>query len=269
MSPLKVSVDQIGLPGTTFQQDLDLLRRLGVGAVGVLRQKLAPVGAEAGARVLADAGLTVSVLLGAGGFPLEHPGAWAAPFDDARRALDEAAAIGAPRLLLTSGPAGSLSYEEAEARFRDILATLLPEAADRGVGILFEPNNALRVDLGYVHTLHDALDLADSIDSPVLTVLAEVNNCWIERHLYDNIARRVARIGLVQISDFAPGTMCTPHRVPLGEGMIPLGRIIGALADAGYDGYYDIEVLGPAVDEMGGEESTRRSLAFLAQVGMR
>ena len=263
---LRCSVDQIGLPGTTFEEDLRLLARLGVPAVGVLRQKLPASGPERAARLLADAGLGVSVLLGAGGFPLDDPAGWAEPMDDLRRALDEAAAISAPLLLLTSGPAGSLSYEEAEARFRQILGTVLTEAESRGVGIVFEPNNALRVDLGYVHTLHDALDLADSIDSPVLSVLAEVNNCWIERGLYDNIARRVSRIGLVQISDFAAGTLSTPHRVPLGEGIIPLPRILGSFVRAGYDGYFDIEVLGPVVDRLGGAESTRRSLDYLRRL---
>jgi len=188
--------------------------------------------------------------------------------DDVRRALDDAATIGAGHVLLSSGPPGALSYEEAEVRFREILGTAIPEAADRGVPFAFEPNHALRVDLGYVHTLHDGLDLADDIDSPWFTVIAEINNCWIERRLYENIATRSGRIGLVQINDFAPGTLSTPHRVPLGEGMIPLPRILGALAESGYGGYYEIEVVGPTVDQLGGEETTRRCIDYLAQLGI-
>jgi sugar phosphate isomerase/epimerase len=265
---LPCSVDQIGLPGTSFGEDVELLRRLGVPAIAVLRGKLPPGGAREARMIVDDSGLEVSLLLSAGAFTLENPSSWPAQLDDYRAALDEAATIGAQHLLLTSGPAGQLSYEEAEARFVELLETVLEEAEQAGVVLAFEPNNALRVDLGYIHTLHDALDLADEIDSPTFRVLAEVNNCWIERHLYDNIARRVSRIGLVQISDFAEGTLSTPHRVPLGDGIIPLPRILDAFVQAGYPGYFDIEVLGPVVDAMGGEESTRRSLEYLESLAI-
>src|SRR3954451_9223838 len=259
---LKYSVNQITLPGSTFEEDIHLLTRLGAPAVGVLRHKLAGVGAAAGAKLIADAGLGVSVLLGVGGFKLEDRSTWAATMDDLRSALDDAATIGAGHLLLSSGPAGALSYEEAEVRFRDILAGAIPEAADRGVPFAFEPNHALRVDLGYVHTLHDGLDLADEVDSPWFSVIAEVNNCWIERHLYENIATRSHRIGLVQINDFAAGTLSTPERVPLGDGIIPLPRILGALARPGSGGYFEIEALGPVAARLGGEETPRRCIDY-------
>jgi sugar phosphate isomerase/epimerase len=260
---LRYSVDQVGLPGTTFAEDVRLLERLRVPAIGVLRQKLAMIGTVEARLMIDDAGLDVSVLVGAGGFRLEEPAQWPARIDDLRHALDDAAALGARMLLLTPGPPGSLSYEEAEARFIDLLGDILEEARNHDMVIAFEPNHVLRVDLGYVHTLHDALDLADTVNSPHFKVLAEVNNCWVERHLYANIAERVSQISLVQISDFAAGTLSTPHRVPLGEGIIPLARILEAFVSAGYAGYFDIEVLGPVVDELGGEECTRRSLRYL------
>src|SRR3954454_19617619 len=259
---LKYSVNQITLPGSTFEEDIHLLSRLGAPAVGVLRHKLAGPGAAVGAKLIADAGLGVSVLLGVGGFKLEQPSTWTSPMDDLRSALDDAATIGAGHLLLSSGPAGALSYEEAEVRFREILAGAIPEAADRGVPFAFEPNHALRVDLGYVHTLHDGLDLADEVDSPWFSVIAEVNNCWIERRLYDNLATRSRRIGLVQINDFAAGTLSTPDRVPLGEGIIPLERMLGTLVHAGYPGYFEIEVVGPTVERLGGEETPRRCIDY-------
>jgi len=73
---LKYSVNQITLPGTTFEEDIRLLVALGVPAVGVLRQKLAAPGPAVGAKLIADAGLGVSVLLGVGGFRLEEPATW-------------------------------------------------------------------------------------------------------------------------------------------------------------------------------------------------
>ena len=51
--------------------------------------------------------------------------------------------------------------------------------------------------------------------------------------------------------------------MPLGDGIIPLKRIIGAFIEAGYDGYFDIELIGPDIEEMGYEEAIARSLRFL------
>jgi sugar phosphate isomerase/epimerase len=38
------------------------------------------------------------------------------------------------------------------------------------------------------------------------------------------------------------------NRCRLGEGMIPVGRIVAALKAAGYDGYYDVELLGEEIE---------------------
>ena len=71
--------------------------------------------------------------------------------------------------------------------------------------------------------------------------------------LYANIRARTARIAIVQVSDFKVGTMSASDRVVIGDGDIPLRRLCGALADAGYDGWYDIEFLGPAIEAEGYE----------------
>ena len=64
----------------------------------------------------------------------------------------------------------------------------------------------LRVDLGFLHSFHDALDFADEIDSPWLGVVLELNNAWIERGLYGNLATARDRIAIVQVNDFKVGT---------------------------------------------------------------
>ncbi|MCI0636605.1 MAG: sugar phosphate isomerase/epimerase, partial [Actinobacteria bacterium] len=108
---------------------------------------------------------------------------------------------------------------------------------------------------------HDALDLADEIDSPWLGVVLEVNNAWIERGLYRNIATRTSRIALVQVNDFTVGTLATNDRTVIGDGDIPLRRICRALEDAGYAGWYDIELLGPRIEAEGYESVVPRALA--------
>ncbi|MCH8284046.1 MAG: hypothetical protein IIC20_05660, partial [Chloroflexi bacterium] len=162
---------------------------------------------------------------------------------------------------------GQLFGPEPPGSLEELLERLLPEAQALGVRLSVEHNSALRVDLGYLGTLHNALDLADKVDSPYLTVCLEMNNAWFERGLYDNIRDRIGRIGVVQIDDFKAGTTTTPSRVPLGDGIIPIERIVNAVLETGYDGYFDVEVLGPHVEEMGYEEAIRRCQAYLERLG--
>ena len=64
----------------------------------------------------------------------------------------------------------------------------------------------------------------------------------------------------MQVSDYAIGTHTTPDRLVPGDGDIPLGRIVGQLLDAGYEGVFDIEMIGPRIEDEGYESAIRRSI---------
>ena len=262
---VRYSVNEVMLDGATLADDVRMLEELGVPAMGVDRRKLSAAGVADGAKLLADSPVEVLFLQGVGPFSLTDRGRWPAELDEARRALDETASLGAGCLQMTIGSPGDLSYEEAEAAFLELLEQLVPMAAARRVVLAPEHNHALRMDLGYIHSLHDALDLADQVDSPWFGVCAEINNAWIERRLYENLATRHHRIPLLQINDFAAGTLCTPERVALGDGIIPLERVMTTLVDAGFAGFFDLEVVGTQVRELGARAVVERSLAWLAR----
>ncbi len=155
----------------------------------------------------------------------------------------------------------ALSWEEASARARPLLEALLPAAEACRVRLALEPTSQLRMDLAFVHSFDEALDVVDAIGSPWLGVVLELNNAWIERRLYDNIRTRTDRVALVQMSDFKVGTMTASERVVIGDGDIPLARIVGALMAAGYERWYDIELLGPAIEAEGYDAVVPRAVA--------
>jgi len=117
------------------------------------------------------------------------------------------------------------------------------------------------MDLSFLHTFDEALDFVDTIGSRWLGVVLELNNAWIERRLSDNIRARTDRIALVQVSDFKVGTLAANERVVPGDGDIPLARLLEQLAAAGYDGWYDIELLGSAIEQEGYAAVVPRALA--------
>jgi len=125
------------------------------------------------------------------------------------------------------------------------------------VPIAVEHTNSLRVDVGFLHNLHDAIDLARRLD---VGVCVETNACWAERGLADTLRDGVDTFRLVQVSDFAVGTLSTPNRLVPGDGDIPFERVLGDVLAAGYEGTFDLELIGPKIEEEGYASACRRAV---------
>lgn len=256
----RVSVSGICTYDWTLDDDLAFYRDAGITNVGVSVVKLERHGWEAGVAAVRDAGLRVTNLIGLGPFRLEAPDQWPGQRDRVRRAFDAADALGAECLVLTTGPAGPLTWEEAADALEAALDPVLRDAVARGVRFALEHTNSLRVDVGFVHSLADVIDLARRLGTGVCM---EVNACWAERGLADTIRSGADTFRLVQVSDFAVGTLSTPNRLVPGDGDIPLVRILRDVIAAGYEGCFDLELIGPRITEEGPAEATVRAVAVL------
>jgi sugar phosphate isomerase/epimerase len=259
----RVSLSAISTFSWELDADLAFYAKTRITNVGISVAKLERFGWDDGTRRVADAGLRVTNLIGLGPFDLTDPARWDPQRERVVRALDTAAAVGAECLVFTTGPAGPLLWEDAADALEAALAPVLPEARSRGVPFAIEHTNSLRVDIGFVHTLADAIDLARRLD---VGVCMEVNACWAERGLAGTIAAGANRLRLVQVSDFAVGTLSTPNRLVPGDGDIPLERILGQVLAAGYGGCFDLELIGPRIDEEGYDSACRRSIDRLTEM---
>lgn len=257
----RFSLSQITTLGWTLEQDLEAYVAAGVPALGVSLAKLRTAGMARGVRLLRACGLPVSCVTSSGPIPLDDPARAAGAVAAAREHLAVAAELGAACLMLLPGAAPGLPWDEAARRAREHVEALCADARRVGVRLALEPVSQLRMDLCFLQSFHDALDFADAIGAPEVGVVLELNNAWIERHLDADIRERSARIAVVQVSDFKVGTLRASERVMIGDGDIPLRRLCGALAAAGYDGWYDIEILGPAIEAAGYAQVVPQALA--------
>lgn len=178
-------------------------------------------------------------------------------------AIDAAHALGSPLCYFTSGrtPAGMATDQAFEALVAALPASMA-YAQELGVQLAVENNSVTNRTLGFVHSLPDTLWLAEQTG---LQVCLELQNCWYERDLPRLLRHHVSRLGIVQISDFRVGEDLRLNRRALGDGSIPLVWLIETLLDAGYDGLFDIEIIGPSVDAEGPEEALRRSIDWLSE----
>ncbi len=262
----RISVSAICTFALPLTGDLELWRRHGIRRVGVSVAKLEshPQGFDAGVALVEQAvqagDIEAANLIGLGSFRLDDPSGWPARRARLSRAVDAAARLRAPRLVCTTGAAGAMAWEEAADAWCAAIAPLAGAATRAGVQLALEHTHALRADVGFVHSLRDAVDLARRAD---VGVCMEINACWAERALYETIAASLDTIALVQVSDYAIGTRCTPDRLVPGDGDIPLARILGALLTAGYVGDFDLELLGPRIEAEGYHAAIPRAVTAL------
>jgi sugar phosphate isomerase/epimerase len=68
------------------------------------------------------------------------------------------------------------------------------------------------------------------------------------------------------VSDYVYGDRTAPCRAVIGDGAIPLEHLIGELLDAGYKGVFDLELLGPRIQQEGAAAATRRAAENLSEI---
>jgi sugar phosphate isomerase/epimerase len=259
----RVSLSMLSQWNWTVDEDLAFFDREGVRVIGLSLAKLEAAGGWSRyVERVRGGGYRVTNLIGIGPFQLADRAAWESQRGKVRDALDAAYAFGAECVVLTTGPAAPLTWEDAADAYAEAMTPIIEQDAHpRGIRIALEHTNSLRVDIGFLHTLRDAIDLARRLG---VGVCMEINACWAERGLGATIADGIDTITIVQLSDFAVGTMSTPNRLVPGDGDIPMERIVGQLLEAGYGGVFDIEMIGPRIEEEGYERASRRAVEYVS-----
>ena len=247
----------------SLAEDLAFWERHGIDTVGVSVAKLERFGWAEGTRLVADAvgrGLRVANLIGLGPFNLANPRA-----GRSSRTAWCTRSRPRPRSAPSAWCSPPVRSRRSRGRKRPTISTRRsrpfssrPEA--RAVPFAIEHTNSLRVDVGFVHTLRDAIDLARRFD---VGVCMELNACWAERALEQTIRAGIDRIRLVQVSDFKVGTVASSQRLVPGDGDIPIERILGVVLDAGYTGVFDLELIGEAIATEGYDAAIPRAVEAL------
>jgi sugar phosphate isomerase/epimerase len=229
----------------SFEQDVEQFRAAGLSAIGVWRQKLADFGEERGAELLAQSGLAPSSLQWAGGFTGSDGRSHNDSLQDARQAIYAAELVRAPCLIIHSGARGIHTHKHARRLFRQALDKLLPVAEERGVALAVEPMSAhCSGEFTFLNCLDETLDLIATYDTAALRIALDTYHWGHYPAFMDRIPQLVPRLALVQLGDARQPPSGEENRCPLGEGIFPLAEIVKRLSAAGYDGFYEVELMG-------------------------
>jgi sugar phosphate isomerase/epimerase len=252
-----LSLDSMSTFSWSFDQDLALWQDLGVRYAGLLMSKLADAPAERFARLRA-AGIQSSAVI-VPSFDLGDPQSWEKTQARHVAMLDLVAATGGHSIYFTPGRTTGAPWREVLEIFAQAVAPSVAYARTRGVHIAIEPS--LRTDVSFVNNIRDAIDVAERTG---VEIIADFGNMWMERDAREVLKRAAPHLALVQICDVIIGGSGRPPpggRVHIGEGELPIRRLMHEVLDSGYQGVFDLEVLGPLIEQEGYDSAVRRGVA--------
>lgn len=264
----RLSVNSVSSYLQPLADDVAMWADLGVDHVALILPKIDQAGWSDTGALVAGAGLRVSTIFGPTYRPLDADrtapdSTWV---EDQRRTVEVielAASLGAASVYVCTGAAGSLSWDAAADSFAELVAPAVARGHELGVPLLVEPTNPLRADISFVFWQRDAMDLARRAGTKVML---DLQSCWYERGLDDVVRANLDLVGLTQISDYVIGTTRTGDRAVPGDGDVPLERLVAMVLDAGFEGAFDLEVMGPRIEDEGYPSALGRSVAHASDL---
>jgi sugar phosphate isomerase/epimerase len=240
-----LAINSATIKSWPLDQQIEGCARAGIGGIAPWRDGLAALGVARARELLRAHQTSVTCLCRGGMFTAADAAGRKAAIDDNRRAVDEAAEIGARCLVLVAGglPPGSKDVAGARAQIRDGIAAMLPHARAANVPLAIEPLHPMTAaDRCLVNTLDQALDLCDELGAGT-GVVVDVYHLWWDPALAAAIERARGLILTYHVCDWlVPTTDLLEDRGMMGDGIIDLRGIRSMVEAAGYAGHCDVEI---------------------------
>ena len=245
----RLSICENTTPGWSFEQDVKNYKSAAINAISIGYDKIRNMRIETVENILADSGTKVSSLLLTGFFTQNEKERQERKscIVDPGQAVELAHRLKADYLLVLSGPARMKNggIKEAEQITKDSLQYLAPIAEARNVKLGLEVLHPMYLDTwSAITTIEQALDIIESIDSEYVGLVLDLYHIYWDPKLSAGIKRAAGKIFGVHIDDWRfPTRDILRDRVVMGDGIIPVGRIIREIQDTGYDGFFEVEII--------------------------
>lgn len=245
----RLSINELTTYRWSFEEDVEHYVAAGIQSLAVWRHKLSDFGEEKGIELLVDSGLSVSSLQWAGGFTGSDGQSHQDSIDDARAAIRLAAAMRAECLVVYSGSRAGHTNNHARRLLTGALKSLLPIACEFGVPLAIEPMpSPCSSEWTFLTNIDETLRLLDQFDSPQLKLVFDTYHYGYNEAICERLSEVAPRIGVVHLADAKEPPGAEQNRCRLGEGAIPLESMVSSLVHAGYDGCFDVKLMGEEIE---------------------
>jgi sugar phosphate isomerase/epimerase len=196
--------------------------------------------------LLDDYGMTVVPLARGGFFPSVDTAKRQLAIDDNLWAIEQAAAVGAPSIVLVGGADGRQSLEKSREQIAEGIIKILPSAIGSGVILSIEPLHPMYAgDRSAINTIKQANDMAEMINSDRVGVAVDVYHLWWDPSLKSEINRCAAmnKLFAFHVCDWnIPTVDFLNDRGLMGDGCINVPEIRSWVEDAGFSGFNEVEI---------------------------
>ncbi|HXI00703.1 MAG TPA: sugar phosphate isomerase/epimerase family protein [Sphingobacteriaceae bacterium] len=230
----------------SIEEAAEKFSKAGVGGITVWRDALDGRDIKKTGQMLRDSNLEIVSLCRGGFFPHATTVGRQEAIDDNKKAIDEAAALGAPLVVLVCGAVPGQVLDESRKQIRDGIATVLPYAEAAGVKLAIEPLHPMYADTrSAINTLGQANDMAEELNSEWVGIAVDVYHLWWDPSLETEIARcgKNGNLSSFHICDWkTPTTDFLNDRGLMGEGCINIKQIRAWVEQAGFNGFNEVEI---------------------------
>ncbi len=258
----RLSVNAFSSRHWTLAEDLACYERLGIGRVSLLLPKLVAAGTDRALAEIADRALTVDGILPGCAFDLTDEAGWNRVREAMVEAVETGARLGARVLQTTGGTGRGRPFEWAVERFARAVEPVTRAARASDVVVALEPTRPQFAHVALAHTLRDGLRVSDQLE---LGLVVDTAHLWWEGDFGTVLSEAGGRLAVVQVADLGFGGPVLERLVP-GDGELPLGDLLATFAATGFEGPFEVEILGRAIEDEGYEGAIGRSLAHLQEV---
>ncbi len=242
----KLCVHTITTKPWTIEEAADKFSAAGVSGITVWRDAMEGRDPIEVGNMLRDKGLDIVSLCRGGFFPHTSESDRQHALDENKVIIDEAAAVGAPLVVLVCGADPEQPLEESRKQIVDAISEIAPYAESSGVKLAIEPLHPMYADdRSAINTMKQANDAAAQINSDVVGVAVDVYHLWWDPALMSEIKRcgEMEKIFAFHVCDWKTPTVdLLLDRGLMGEGCIDIRKIRGWVENAGFDGYNEVEI---------------------------
>jgi sugar phosphate isomerase/epimerase len=218
----------------------------GINGITIWRNVLENKNLQEVRTLLDDYGMTVVSLARGGFFPSVEAKKREAAIDDNLFAIEQAAAVGAPLIVLVCGADGGQSLEKSREQIAEGILKILPAAQQAGVRLAIEPLHPMYAgDRSAINTIAQANDMAEMIHSPFVGVAVDVYHLWWDPELQAGIQRcgLCNNLFAFHVCDWnVPTVDFLNDRGLMGDGCINVPEIRSWVEEAGFKGFHEVEI---------------------------
>jgi len=242
----KLCVHTLTTKPWNLRQCVENYSAAGIHGITIWRNVLEGQNLKEAKTFLDDYGMNVISIARGGFFPSVEKEKRQVAIDDNLWAIEQAAGVGAPVIVLVCGADGRQSLEKSREQIREGIEKILPQARAAGVKLAIEPLHPMYAgDRSAINTLEQANQMAEEINSEFAGVAVDVYHLWWDNNLQKEIKRcgKNGNLLAFHVCDWnVPTTDFLNDRGLMGDGCIPVKQIRGWVEETGFNGYNEVEI---------------------------